>query len=210
VTIERGRDWGWNAPLPPGSPVAAGDAELYHLLNAPMGSAGGVDRGLIVGLVAGALCRTVGGRGDRARLDSDEAMTLPCDVLELSIEGHRVRAGAHVVCRRSGRLGWWRGPVVAVMNAQFVGDWDVAPRSHPNDGRAEVIETSMATAERLKARHRLRLGTHVPHPEIRQRSVAVVTLEFGEPLMVWADGVAICSTSAIVVTVLPDALHIVV
>jgi hypothetical protein len=210
VTIERGQDWGTNAPLPPGAPVVANDADLHATLNATLNATGGRPEGLVVGLLGGDLCRTVGGIGERGRLTSSNAVTMPCDVLEVTVAGRTVLAAAHVVARRPGRLGWWRGPLGAVMNAEFIGNWDVAPRSHPNDGRAEVFETSMSLDDRIKARRRLRLGTHVPHPAIRQRSVSSGTVEFGEALMVWVDGVALGPATALSFAVTPDAFRIVV
>ena len=67
-------------------------------------------------------------------------------------------ACAHVVARSAWRRGhWFRGPILAVMNAEFIGEWDVAPRGHPNDGRVEVfdVDASMSVRDRLAARGRL-------------------------------------------------------
>ena len=46
---------------------------------------------------------------------------------------------------------WWRGRVVAAMNAEFLGPWDVAPRAHPGDGLLDVLDVSpaMSLADRL-------------------------------------------------------------
>ena len=41
------------------------------------------------------------------------------------------------------------------MNAQFLGAWDVAPRSHPGDGLLDVLEAEVGLDERLKIRERL-------------------------------------------------------
>ena len=37
----------------------------------------------------------------------------------------------------------WRGRIVALMNAQFLGEWDVAPRAHPGDGKLDRLSVSM-------------------------------------------------------------------
>ena len=76
------------------------------------------------------------------------------------------------------------------MNAEFIGEWDIAPRGHPNDGRAEVfdVDASMSVRERLAARRRLPTGTHVPHPKIRTRSIRSDVWQFERPLEVTVDG----------------------
>ncbi len=95
------------------------------------------------------------------------------------------------------------------MNAQFVGDWDVAPRGHPNDGRVEVLEIvgSMSIRDRLAVRRRLPLGTHVPHPAIRTRSVREATFEFERPMVALIDGLDVGTVRSLSVRVRPDAVH---
>ena len=60
------------------------------------------------------------------------------------------------------------------MNAQFVGEWDVAPRGHPNDGRLDVvsIDRVMPKRQRWSAWRRLPRGEHIPHPMITVASAA--------------------------------------
>src|SRR5690606_7403291 len=137
-----------------------------------------------IGLLGGDLCRTVGGRGDGARLRTGEATRLSIDVAPAEIDGEEHWFVAHRVARRS----WWRGRGAAVMNAQWIGAWDVAPRSHPNDGLLDVFDSDLGFDDRLKARRRLPTGTHVPHPGIRQRRVRSLELDFTRPTPVHLDG----------------------
>ena len=65
-------------------------------------------------------------------------------MLRVDADGRRLTAVAHVVARGGGP--WWRGPIVAVMNADRLGRWDVAPRAHPNDGRLDVVEVDAVDA----------------------------------------------------------------
>ena len=67
---------------------------------------------------------------------------------------------AHLVARRS----WWRGRVVAAMNAQWLGAWDLGPRSHPDDGLLDVTDGTLPLGDRLKARRRLPDRHPPPHP----------------------------------------------
>ncbi|MCU1498295.1 MAG: hypothetical protein JWM47_2248, partial [Acidimicrobiales bacterium] len=113
---------------------------------------------------------------------------------------------AHLVVRRS----WWHGRVVAVMNAQWIDRWDVAPKSHPNDGLLDVLDGNLSLGDRLKARTRLRTGTHVPHPGIAQRRVPAVQLTFERPMPVWLDGQRVGTASNLSVRIEPDAFTSVV
>ena len=70
-----------------------------------------------LGLLGGDLCRTLGGTGDEARLRSDAAVQLPVDLGAVLVDGRLHWFVAHLVARH----GWWRGRVVAAMNAQFLG-----------------------------------------------------------------------------------------
>jgi diacylglycerol kinase family enzyme len=159
-----------------------------------------------VRVTAGDLWRTLG--RPTVPVGAVEARLLPVDALRVSLDGGPTTvAVAHVVAHRS----WWRGPVAAVMNAQFVGDFDVAPRSHPNDGRADVLQTStMPLRQRILARRRLKAGVHVPHPLIDERRVARADLRFVRPLYVWIDGVAAGEASTVTIEVVPDAFTVAV
>jgi diacylglycerol kinase family enzyme len=93
------------------------------------------------------------------------------------------------------------------MNAEFIGEWDVAPRGHPNDGRMEVfdVDASMTVRDRIAARRRLRTGTHVPHPRVSTRSVRRGAWSFARPLEVVVDGRRIGRASSLAIDVVPDA-----
>jgi hypothetical protein len=156
-----------------------------------------------VALLGGSMMRAVGGSGDAGRLEREVAI-LPVDLVRVTLDGSRtVWAAAHVVVRRT----WWRGRVVAAMNAQFLGDFDVTPRAHPNDGKVDVLDVaaSMPVRERWQARGRLPSGTHLPHPAISVRQLTTVELGFDRPMRVWADGVAVGSATTVSLEVEPDA-----
>lgn len=155
----------------------------------------------VMGLTGGDLARTVGASPEGERLRSPEAMTLPMDLGSVLIDGRQHWFVAHLVARRS----WLRGRIVAVMNAQWIGRWDMAPRSHPNDGILDVFDADLSLDDRLKARSRLVTGTHVPHPGIRQRRVDAVQFEFERPTPVFLDGERIGSARNLSIRVEPDA-----
>lgn len=137
---------------------------------------------------------------------SDQAMQLPVDLGSVLIDGRLHWFVAHLVARTPR----WRGRVVALMNAQWLGRWDVAPRSHPNDGRLDLLDARLSWDDKLKARRRLPTGTHVPHPDIHQRRVEAVQIELDRPTSIWLDGVRVATASTLSVRVEPGALLCVV
>jgi hypothetical protein len=198
VTIRRGAPWGEPGTLPAGAPLARTDAEVARAIGSGP-----------VGLLGGDLCRTVGGTGDEERLRGPEAVRLPCDALRVDLDGRVLWAVAHVVVHGPPhRGGPWRGPVHAVMNAQYVGRYDVAPRSHPNDGRADVISGNPSWRVRWAVLGRLASGTHLPHPELTERKLSTWTSAVNGPI--WVDGVRIGRVGQVSIEVVADALIVVV
>ena len=203
MTIEKGAPWGEAGPLGAGGVVVASDTEARRAVDDARRRGQPFPE---LGLVGGDLCRTVGGRGDRARLSTEDAVRLPVDLGVALLDGVHHHFVAHLVARH----GWWRGRVVAVMNAQWIGSWDVAPRSHPNDGLLDVFDADLSLDDRLKARRRLLTGTHVPHPGIGQQRVSALQLDFGRPTPIWLDGTRVATARTVSVRVEPDALTVVV
>jgi hypothetical protein len=195
VTIRKGEPWGTAVARPPGLVVAGSDAELAELVAARDG------RPLAVG--GGDLHRTIGSPGAGRTVQRVDV-----DLLEVEADGVEAIAVAHVIARRA----WWRGPIVAVFNAEHLGAWDAAPRSHPNDGRADVIEVdpALSVRQRYQAWRRLPSGTHVPHPHIRVAQRHEVSWRFERSLDLWVDGRRHGRVSELRVTVAPDAfcLHV--
>lgn len=204
MTIKPGQAWGRPVPRPPDLVVVHSDAELARAISQ--------ERGLPIGVGGGDLARTLG-------VTSASAGTLATrptvneyliDLLEVRIDGAEepIVTCAHVVARSPWGSGHWlRGRILVVMNAEFIGEWDIAPRGHPNDGRVEVVDVdaSMTARERLTARRRLPTGTHVPHPSITTRSVKTGSWQFERPLDVLADGRRVARASSLSIDVLADA-----
>ncbi len=198
MTIEKGEDWGGRGRLPAGGPVVDSDADL-----AARWSAGVPD--LIVGLTSGDLHRTVGGRGSAEQLRSEERTVLPIDVGVLTLpDGSHLPFVAHVLRRRR----FWAGTTLAIMNASFLGEWNVAPRGHPNDGRLDVVEASLSFSDRRKALSRLPSGAHVPHPNISIRRLKRGTFAVASGDRLIVDGEAVDTSGTIEWSVVSDALSI--
>ncbi|MDE0268992.1 MAG: hypothetical protein OXI96_08160 [Acidimicrobiaceae bacterium] len=133
-----------------------------------------------------------------------KATKLRVDVGSVRIDGRQFWFLAHLVARRS----WWWGRVLTISNASFMGEWNIAPRAHPGDGRLHVLDTQCSIAVRWVARRRLRFGTHVPHPDIHQRRITQAQFSFDAPLDIYLDKTKHARTSQLEVSVIPAALEI--
>jgi hypothetical protein len=201
VTVRKGEGWGEPGWLAEDGVVVHSDAEARRVVEAARRAG---ERPPPLGLAGGDLCRTLGGRGDVDRLRSGDAARLPVDLGAVLVDGRLHWFVAHLVARRS----WWHGPVLAAMNAEFLGDWDVAPRAHPNDGLLDmvVVDAAMTLTHRIQAKRRLSTGAHVPHPAIRQSRRPAFRIEFDRPTGVWLDGERIATAANLSVRVEPDAV----
>ena len=203
MTIRKGEPWGQPGVLPEGSPVVDSDAGLRALVETARRAGAPLP---MVGLLGGDLCRTVGGPGDPARLVGG-GVVLPIDVVRADIDGVAHWFCAHLVARRS----WLFGRAVVVMNAQWMGPWDLGPRAHPNDGLADLTDGTLPLGDRLEARRRAHSGTHVPHPSLTVARRSRHELTFDPPLDIWLDGERVVRRArSVVVSVEPDATSVVV
>ncbi len=193
MTIRRGEEWGRTVPRPADLEIVAGDRALAARLSAGPGAA--------LGVGSGDLHRSLGSPIARPVMQRVEV-----DLLRVTVGDVDHVAVAHVLARRS----WWRGPMVAVMNVDHLGDWNVAPRAHPNDGRFDVVEVdaAMRLRDRWQARRRLPQGTHVPHPHIALRTSTAEHWNFDRPLDIWIDGEGVGSSRSLAVRLEPDAFEL--
>lgn len=199
MTIRPDEPWGREVPRPDDLHLVADDRALTSELVGP-------SAGRPVAVTSGDLLRTLGNPTLTGRTTLNE---LPMDLIEFHLDdGEPMHACAHLVVRSPWwRGGWLRGQILLVMNCEFRGDWDVAPRGHPNDGRVETfrVEATFGVRDRLAARRRLSTATHVPHPAIATRSVRSATWTFPRPMVAIADGGTIGRAQTIALTVVPDA-----
>lgn len=203
MSVRKGEPWGTVGPAPAGLVIVRGDRELFDVVNAHRSAGQAVPP---IGLLGGDLCRALGGTGEQERF-AGEVPILPVDLLRVEVGARTVWASAHVIARR-----WrgWRGEVIAVMNGQYAGRADVAPRAHPGDGQADVVTVaaSMEARARWQALRRLPTGTHLPHASIAVRRVRQLTIELAAPAPVAADGRRIARARRFTVSVEPAALTV--
>lgn len=166
------------------------------------GLAAAAQRGVVLAAVSGDIHRSLGAPvAERAT----SAVTL--DLIECRVDGRLYRAAAHVVARRPGRWGWWRGPIVMVMVSGHLGRFEPAPRAHPGDGLLDVIEVSgsMNLRQRVMARRRSRTGSHLPHPDISTTRVRDLRRSFDESLTIFVDGASVGASRHLDVAVVAAA-----
>jgi hypothetical protein len=197
MTIRKGEPWGEPAVCPSDVVVVANDRQLREFVVAARQAEVPVPP---VGVSTGDLARTCGGGiGGRPA-----AARVTVDAMNVVLDGRRTWGVAHVVAHR----GWWRGDVLMVMNAEYRGVYDVVPRSHPNDGKVEVlrVDPAMSMRQRWQARHRALTGAHLPHQHLSVESLGSVAMQFREPVIVWVDGVRWGAVSNLSIGVEPDAI----
>jgi hypothetical protein len=107
---------------------------------------------------------------------------------------------------------FWRGRHLIVSNAGWIGNSNVAPRAHPNDGKVEVftITSQMSLRQRFLARRKMQTGTHLPHPDLSSKQIATQSIvrQNGEKLMI--DGRKIDNWASISIRVEPDYWRVLV
>ena len=229
MSIAKGRDWGEVGPIPGDAVFAATDSEAAAVVAAARRD--GQPAPPVV-LTGGDLARTLGTTGGHrpakgpavgaevtdglsaatgARVKASPGRTKPAtgtrvwaDMGAALVDGRLFWFAAHLVARRS----WWRGRVLVVANAAFMGRGNVAPRAHPGDGRLDVLDARLRLGDRIRARSRLGAGTHLPHPDIEQRRVAAAQFDLDPALNVYADGRPLGRAAAISVRVEPASLEV--
>ncbi len=179
MTLKPGDPWGRRGVVSLDTPVVTTDRDLARMVD---------DGARVVALDGGDLWRTLGGRGGVAQRLGVETTILDVDVASVTADGAPLgSAVAHVVAR--GRA--WSGRGFIAMNAEWMGEWDVAPRSHPGDGRLDVIEGRLDLRQRLLARRRVRTADHLPHPELTVRRLPSAQAHFERPRRLWLDSQAV-------------------
>ena len=194
MTIKKGEPWGEPASLPAEALVVDGDRAISRALEAARRSNQPFPA---FGVTGGDLCRTLGGTGQMAT-------GYTVDVGEALIDGRVHYFVAHLAAHDRG----WAHAAVA-MNAQWLGDWNLGPRGHPNDGVLDTYRADLGLVDRLTVRPRLATGSHLPHPRIQVERSQHVTFDLSRPLPVYVDGERIAVSKNIVVRCVPDALRVI-
>lgn len=196
--IAKGQPYGAPGDLPEDGVLVRSDAEASAVLTEARRERRPFPA---LGLLGGDLCRTLGG-GAGMEL---QGVRFTVDLGEALLDGRLHLFVAHLVARTR----FWTRAFVA-MNAQWLGDWNLGPRAHPNDALIDTYDVRLPPGQLLPVRARVHHGAHLPHPGIKERRAAAVQVELDRPLKVRLDGVVTGTASAISVRVEPDALTVVI
>ena len=204
MTIRKNEDWGVTVARPENLVICETDAAAsqlatnYFLQQKPIPA---------IAITRSNLSRALGTKG--ADIDSQNMQATPFDLIEITFAddsktGQRVLALGYGVLRKS----WWSGEIVAAMNTSFIGDWDCAPRSHPNDGKFDLltVKSQMKPTQRLIASRRLRLGTHLPHPQISVKQLTSFEADCSAEPNLYVDNRKFVCVNQCKFRLLPDAL----
>ena len=101
------------------------------------------------------------------------------------------------------------GTSVVVAIGQFLHGADLVPRGHPGDGRAEIQVYSLSRLQRAM-RTRLRTGTHLPHPNITQRTGRQIGIRATGTLAFEVDGSRRPREDRLDLEVLPDRYRLLI
>jgi diacylglycerol kinase family enzyme len=147
-------------------------------------------------------------------IDRTVVRALPVDVLRVEIV---TADNTRQVCwaLSSVQIGSWRkrGRYVCVSNTGHLGKLQLAPRAHPNDGEMDVVTISsdIDWKQRFIAHRRAQLGTHLPHPDISvERGTTASWTRTGSREHLRIDGNVVASWNEVTVSIVPDALTVLV
>lgn len=203
MTIRKHRQWGEPGGLGPSGVVVHDDAEAAEVITHARRAGRPVPE---LGLLGGDLCATMGGTGSEENLYGPDARRYPVDLGTAVVAGERRYFVAHAVVRRR----CWRGRIIAVMNAQYLGGWDLAPKSHPNDGLLDTSDATLSWSDKLAARKRAPSGTHIPHPGIVVRRTRSADFTVEPAGWLYLDGVRTTRVREVSFEIEPDALVVVI
>lgn len=191
MVIERGGSYGSPVEIEPRWPRCANDADVASHAQGHRGEPCVLD--------GGDLLTTLGGRSGPAGITG---RAFPVDLLRVVFDDRVERlAAAHVVIRGP----WWSGECAVAMNAAWLGDWYLGPRSHPNDGLVDVTVGRLRWQQRLLARRRARTGTHLPHPDLRTVRSTSWEHTFSAATPALVDGQRVGRIRRVRIEVVPDA-----
>ena len=204
MTIRKNENWGTIVARPKNLVICASDAAASQLItehyvrkqNFPA-----------IAIVKSNLSRALGSIGSDAHAQNMQAT--PFDLIEIAFTDDSnkeqvVLALGYGLLRKS----WWRSKIVAAMNTSFIGDWDCAPRSHPNDGKFDLVtvQKEMNPTQRMIALRRLRLATHLPHPQISVKQLTSFDADCSAEPNLYVDDHRFSCVKRCKFSLIPDAI----
>ena len=180
MSLNKGQNWGYSAPLPSDGVVVASNKELIEKVTAFKRNGTSLP---VFGLLGGDLWRTLGGRRESARLYGQDATTVDVDLGCVLLDGKIYWFCAHMLIGNK-----FYGRKVFISNAAHYGKSNPTPKAHPGDGKFDMLKIELSMIETLKAFKRLSAGTHIPHPGIKYERLESKQFSFSKKMKVEIDG----------------------
>ena len=193
MTIQKGAAWGTHGTAPADLLVADDEAALARAV---------ADGARHVALRDGDLLPALGLGDANPPRAGEPALLLPCDALRVQLDDAPPLTAVSTVV-----VGGPLRPRLVATSGGFVGRANVAPRAHPNDGVLDVLVVSsgMPLRQWLAARRRMRLGDHLPHPNLEMRRDATHDMSFDSAQLVRIDCTKRGRARRVRIETLPDA-----
>jgi hypothetical protein len=197
MTISKGQPWERQAS-PGASPRSArDDADA-----ATIAFEGAGEPPAVLRLESGDLLRTLGYSQPEPQVGLEFSMDLGLVTLD---GGKELPFSAHVVAK--GLM--WSGECLVAMNAAWVQDLYLGPKSHPNDGLLDITHGSLGMGQRVLAARRAKLGTHLPHPALTAKRTPHYEHQFSRPVRVYVDGYPQGRATRISLKLISDAFSVI-
>ena len=204
MTIRKGQDWGERVDTPTDLLVFSDDPSANAYLKEVYAN-GREPQSLAI--LKSNLARAFGLNG--ATIGSTTMLRTRLDLVEVSYVSISSQTAKMIfVGNAIIRNSWLRGPITGVFNSSFIGNWDCAPRAHPNDSKLDVvsIDQSMNVRQRLTAKRLVKLGSHLPHPKISYKQSENFKFDLQEPAHLFVDSIDLGMVRQCDFRVISDAL----
>ncbi len=206
MTIRKFAEWGRMISRPRVIESCDSDAEIAQMVAGHILEQTEIPH---IHATGGSLARSL---GDPRVLSDAEVRELNIDLLRIDFRNadgmnNSIAANSVLLRRR-----FWIGQIIAVTNSGFFETWEIAMRAHPNDGRFDAIEIdeSMSFRDRLITRRRLARATPLSHPTVTSYQCESKEWIFNRPVRLYVDQNFVAKVTFVRVTILPDAIRMVV
>ncbi len=160
----------------------------------------------VVKLQSGNIYRTLGGNQTTEPSDTTSGTICKIDLGYVNFDNEKIYFASHCSIRerRSSTKG------LLIMNAQWYKKRRVAIRAHPSDGKLDLIYSNLNLSQYYLAAKRSESGSHLPHPDLRTKSLTSETIEFPRQMRIFVDGFLVGRSSKIMIGVAHRAIKVVV
>lgn len=163
-------------------------------------------------LLGGDLAKTLGiipGRQRSDKAESTESEMFKCDIGSVLLDGVIFWFVAHLIVWNK-RANNFSTNFLSVMNGAWLGDLNLVTKSHPGDGRLDLLEAKLKARDAREFKKRALSGSHIPHSDVKTRKITSETFELDRPRSIYLDGVHVAKAAHIVVRIEPAALNVLI